>query len=233
MAPTTIPYIEKDKQSTLAMPSTFGTVKVALLHQALTVYKGNKARGIAHTKTRAEVSGTGKKPWKQKGTGRARHGSMRSPIWVGGGITFGPRNNKNPNSGLTQKENQLALNSVIRLALDAKRLIVVSEIPAFAKTKEAVAWIAGLPIEFGRIVLIDNDKKNNQKAFANIPFVTFQTLHGHDLVQMANSDWLVVDKKAFETLSGSKSETTQPEPKTEPKKEIKPAKPSTSAKKAK
>lgn len=86
------------------------------LHAIVTAVQANHRRAIGHTKTRAEVRGGGRKPWKQKGTGRARHGSSRSPLWIGGGITFGPRGTRN----YTQKINKSALRSAMRMCLSAK-----------------------------------------------------------------------------------------------------------------
>ena len=82
------------------------TPNVALIHQVVETQMANGRQVLAHTKTRADVSGGGKKPWKQKGTGRARHGSIRSPLWVGGGITFGPRNDRNSSKSLHKKMKQ-------------------------------------------------------------------------------------------------------------------------------
>ncbi len=80
-----------------------------LLHLAAVVQEANGRQVLAHTKTRAEVRGGGKKPWKQKGTGRARHGSTRSPIWIGGGVTFGPRNDRNFSAKINKKAKRKAL----------------------------------------------------------------------------------------------------------------------------
>src|SRR5687768_1672477 len=91
-----ITFINKNTTSTLKLPTALDVpINNEILSQAVITTRGNRHRGTAHAKTRSEVSGTGKKPWKQKGTGRARHGSMRSPIWIGGGITFGPRSANN------------------------------------------------------------------------------------------------------------------------------------------
>ena len=77
-----------------------------LVHQAMVTQSANERQVLAHTKTKAEVSGGGKKPWKQKGTGRARAGSSRSPIWIGGGVTFGPRKDRNFSKKINKKMNQ-------------------------------------------------------------------------------------------------------------------------------
>ena len=84
-----------------------------LVHQVVTVMQGNARGGNAHSKNRGEVRGGGKKPWQQKGTGRARHGSIRSPLWKGGGSTFGPRNDKNYSRSLSRSMRQKALGSVL------------------------------------------------------------------------------------------------------------------------
>jgi len=84
-----------------------------LVHQILTSQLANRRQNIAHTKTRGEVSGGGIKPWRQKGTGRARHGSIRSPLWIGGGTTFGPRNDKILSKTIPQKMKQKALFMVL------------------------------------------------------------------------------------------------------------------------
>ena len=84
-------------------------INADLLHQALVAQMSNERQVLAHTKTRAEVSGGGKKPWKQKGTGRARAGSSRSPIWIGGGVTFGPRKDRNFSKKINKKMKQKAL----------------------------------------------------------------------------------------------------------------------------
>src|SRR3990167_11347026 len=95
----------------LALPSHLFAVAAnpALIHEAVVIQQGNSRIAIAHTKDRSEVAGTGAKPWKQKGTGRARHGSRRSPIWKGGGITFGPTKERNFKKKINAKMKSKAL----------------------------------------------------------------------------------------------------------------------------
>jgi large subunit ribosomal protein L4 len=120
-------------------PSVFGvTPKEGVLHQVVVAKAANARASIAHTKMRGEVRGGGRKPWRQKGTGRARHGSIRSPLWVGGGVTFGPRNERAYGKRVNTKQRRSAL----RMALSAKvldtRLVVVESFaPDGGKTKEA------------------------------------------------------------------------------------------------
>ena len=88
------------------------------MHQVVVAYEANRRAGTAHTKTRAEVSGGGRKPWRQKGTGRARHGSIRSPLWVGGGVTFGPRSSRNYQQKINKSVKEQALKAIQALGLD-------------------------------------------------------------------------------------------------------------------
>lgn len=101
---------------------------MSLVHQAVVTEQANARSPIAHTKTRGEVSGGGKKPWKQKGTGRARAGSIRSPIWRGGGITFGPRSNRNFKKALNRKQFRMALFSVLSKRLSENKLFVIEDL---------------------------------------------------------------------------------------------------------
>lgn len=117
-----------------------------LVHQVVTSILSSQRDSIAHTKTRDEVSGGGKKPWKQKGTGRARHGSRRSPIWVGGGITFGPRNDKDYSRKVNKKMKTKALYTILSQKMRDGEVVFVDSIefaePKTAKAKEMIKAIA-------------------------------------------------------------------------------------------
>jgi large subunit ribosomal protein L4 len=99
-----------------------------LVHQVVTSLLGNARENIAHTKNRGEVSGGGIKPWRQKGTGRARHGSIRSPLWVGGGITFGPRNDRNFKTKVNKKMKSKSLAIVLSQKIRDNELILVDKL---------------------------------------------------------------------------------------------------------
>jgi large subunit ribosomal protein L4 len=116
-----------------------------LVHQVAVSLTSNKRKSIAHTKSRADVRGGGKKPWQQKGTGRARHGSTRSPIWVGGGVTHGPRNDKNFERKVSKKMKTKALYTILsRKYKDGEVLFVDSMAFKAPKTKEAISTMKSL-----------------------------------------------------------------------------------------
>lgn len=131
----------------LSLPETvFGLPKnETLVHQVVTAMMGNARQSGAHTKTRGEVSGTGKKPWRQKGTGQARHGSRRSPIWVGGGVSHGPRSDKNYERKVNKKMRTKALFTVLSEKLRNNQVLFVDNLsPKEAKTREAKKILTSL-----------------------------------------------------------------------------------------
>ncbi|OHA18848.1 MAG: 50S ribosomal protein L4 [Candidatus Taylorbacteria bacterium RIFCSPHIGHO2_02_FULL_47_18] len=142
-------YNQKGEQSgKIALPkSVFGARWNAdLVHQVVTSLLSSARRGTAHTKTRGEVSGGGKKPWKQKGTGRARHGSTRSPLWVGGGVTHGPRSDKNYARAVNSKMAARALASVLSQKLKDGEIVFVESLlfdaPKTARAKDTLTALA-------------------------------------------------------------------------------------------
>jgi len=122
-----------------------------LLKQALDAQFANSRQVLAHTKDRAQVRGGGRKPWKQKGTGRARHGSIRSPIWIGGGITFGPRSNRNFTLKINHKVRRRALLMSLSAKVAEAALMVVDDVkPVGKKSKQAAQLLVNLKLRAGK-----------------------------------------------------------------------------------
>jgi len=120
-----------------------------LVHDAVRTSRNNARRSISHTKNRGEVSGSGKKPWKQKGTGRARAGSVRSPIWRHGGVTFGPTNARNWSIKMNRSAFKKALFTVLTDKVNEKKLVVVENFDTTAKSKELGAKLSNLATKAG------------------------------------------------------------------------------------
>jgi large subunit ribosomal protein L4 len=160
-----------------------------LVHQVVVGMQANKRAGTAHTKDRSEVSGGGKKPWKQKGTGRARHGSNRSPIWTGGGVTFGPRNDKDYSQKINKKMRVKALFTVLSRKVADEAVLIVDAL-AFdtMKTKDANATLAtfagikgfeklGSKKPTTALVILPEHNAVVEKSFANLSGVTILTVN--------------------------------------------------------
>lgn len=144
-------------------PRVFGVkTNPVLVQQVIVALQAQNRKPIAHTKTRGEVRGGGKKPWKQKGTGRARHGSIRSPLWVGGGITFGPRSTRNFAKRLNKKMKTKALCMALSEKLANEHLLVFDAISlAEPKTKRAAAWLAAEPLKRKKTLIVLPDSNEN------------------------------------------------------------------------
>lgn len=137
-----------------------------LVHRASMIFASNKRAGTAHTKTRGEVRGGGKKPWRQKGTGRARHGSIRSPIWVGGGVTHGPRNDKNYSRKINKKEKAKALRVVLSKKLNDGEIFFIESFDfAEPKASEAKKVLASLSQIRGLEGLVSKKKNSSLITF--------------------------------------------------------------------
>ena len=174
-------------------------VNAHLLYEAALNYQANQRRGTATTKTRAEVSGSNRKPWRQKGTGRARAGATRSPLWRKGGTTFGPRP-KDYGYALPKEAKTGALRSALAAKQADKALLIVGDLTlAAAKTKEAAQLLKGLKVDSALVV----DVRENVRLFTamrNIPkvkAVDWRAVNTHDVL---NYKWLVLSRQAFESL---------------------------------
>ncbi|MFH1621364.1 MAG: 50S ribosomal protein L4 [Patescibacteria group bacterium] len=179
-------------------------VKPALVHEVVVAQEANRRKSIAHTKTKGEVRGGGKKPWKQKGTGRARQGSIRSPQWVGGGIVFGPRGNRN----FSVKVNRRVRQSALFMALsdkvkNEKFLILESFSPSEPKTKQAVSLFSKLPIARKVLAVIPKSDPILMRMVRNIPNVKLQTVNSLNLMDLLAYPTVIFWKDAvpaFESL---------------------------------
>ena len=185
-----------------------------LLAQYVRVFSINQRQGTSSTKTRAEVSGGGKKPWRQKGTGRARHGSIRSPIWVGGGIAHGPRPYK-PSLKMPKKMRVLAFKSALSYKFKDKQAIVLDKVK-FEKpsTKNMVEILKKLKIESSALLVWFKKDENLVKSASNISTLNTKfagSLNTYDLLKSDNIIFikdavLDIEKKYLGKKEGNKDE---------------------------
>lgn len=174
--------------------------KEALVHQSVRSHLASLRKGTADTKTRGEVRGGGIKPWRQKGTGRARAGSIRSPIWTGGGVVFGPTP-RDFSFSLSKKARKVALKSILSSKLKAGELLIVSELEfAEPKTKLALEVLDNLKAGDKVTVVLTEDEEKAERSFRNIPGVKpvfWNEINSYDLI---DNDTLIFSVKAFESF---------------------------------
>lgn len=173
--------------------------KEHLIYEAVINYRANQRRGTACTKTRANVSGGGRKPWRQKGTGRARAGSTRSPLWRKGGVTFGPTP-RDYGYRMPKKAKRNALKSVLSMKLAEKHLLVLDTLDfKEPKTKDGVKLLETLKLE-SALIVDSHENKNLFLSLRNIPKVEVVDYNQVSVYAILNHKWLVITKKAFESL---------------------------------
>ena len=173
-----------------------------LLYQVVISQTSNQRKVIAHTKGRGEVSGGGKKPWKQKGTGRARVGSIRSPLWKGGGVTFGPTKERNFKKKINKNMRKKALFQVFSAKAKENLLIIIDKITLEkAKTKQAVQILTNLSLKDKKclIALEKNDKKIIA-AFKNIPFVKIIEARNINILDLLSYKYLIMEEKSIKAI---------------------------------
>jgi large subunit ribosomal protein L4 len=172
------------------------------LFNAVQVEQSNSRQATAKTKVRHEVSGGGKKPWRQKGTGRARAGTTRSPIWVGGGTVFGPDGNQNYTIGQNRKEHRLALKSA--LSLKVKEGLVVVDNIAFAdkKTKDCVKFLSAVNACTKVLMVVKEIDANAFASVRNLGWVKLVTCDNVSVLDLLNSDYLVISQEAIKEVEG-------------------------------
>lgn len=200
----------------VTLPETVFGVKwnADLVHEVVVSMQSNARANTAHTKDRSEVSGGGKKPWRQKGTGRARHGSRRSPIWVGGGVAHGPRNERNYEKKINKKVRAKALASTLSKKLIDQELIFVEalqfEAPKAAQAKQVIAALAkgsgyadlATKRKNAALVVLSGRDEAAEKSFRNFGNVEVVQAKDVNPVDLLTYKYVVVASpaKALETL---------------------------------
>ena len=168
-----------------------------VVHHVLVNYLANQRQGTQSTKTRSEVSGGGRKPWRQKGTGRARQGSIRAPHWVGGGIALGPKP-RSYNYTVNKKERQLAIKSLLSSKVLEKELVVVEKLPLKEiKTKEMARVLNNLKVEGKAVILLAEKDEIVQKSARNIEGVKTLQVGSINVYDLLKHKKLVVTYDTF------------------------------------
>ncbi len=170
-----------------------------LVHQAVVTQLANNRQGTQKAKTRSEVRGGGKKPWRQKGTGHARQGSIRAPQWTGGGVVFTPTP-RDYSLKMNRKEKRIALKSALTSRVNEGKFIVVDEIKFEApKTKEFAQMMTNLDTAKALVVINDNDA-NVVKSAANIPTVKTASVNTINVYDILKYDTVIVSQDAVKTI---------------------------------
>ena len=211
MEPVTLPIYNLEGQEidrfTLDASVFDGRINQAAIYQVLNSFLSCQRRGLASTKGRGEVSGGGRKPWKQKGTGRARHGSSRSPIWRHGGVTFGPQP-RDFSYEVNKKIKQAALKSGLNAKVKENNLTVVEEFKVERpKVKDAVGILSSLKLSSGRrakknsiLILLDKVEKNTRLALRNISFLNFNLANDTHAYEVVLAQKILITKNGLKQL---------------------------------
>jgi large subunit ribosomal protein L4 len=199
----TVYNLEGKKVGDLKLPeNVFGASKNdALLHQVYVAQAGNQREAIAHTKDRSEVAGSGKKPWQQKGTGNARVGQIRNPVWRGGGVTFGPTKDRNfkrkINDKMKKKATIIALSEKVR----SGKLIVVDELKLKEKkTKEFAVALEKLKIKGKTLIALAQSEREIYLCSRNIGWVNSIPTGNLNVLDILNNKYLILSKESVKFL---------------------------------
>lgn len=172
----------------------------SLLFEAVVMQQASKRQGTHSVKGRSDVSGGGAKPWRQKGTGRARHGSIRSPIWVGGGVAFGPTPRKY-GFKMPKKQRRLALRSALSTKVNEDAVRVIDELSLEApKTKAMKEILKGLSAEEKTLIVTESFNSNVALSAQNLPNVKYVTADGVNVLDLLHNDKVLITQDAVKQV---------------------------------
>jgi len=204
-------YNQQGKEvSQMELPGGIFDLKINsnLVAQAVNAQLANSRQSIAHTKDRSEVRGGGKKPWRQKGTGRSRHGSIRSPLWAGGGVTFGPRSEKNFSKKINKKMKRQALLMVLSGKLNDEEIIFLDDLKLTQpKTSEAAKIIEKLSkglkkdLTRGTLMVLSKKDENILRATRNIKKVSLIGAASLNVIDLLEKKYLLMTKESVDVIS--------------------------------
>ncbi|MGQ9682146.1 MAG: 50S ribosomal protein L4 [Anaerolineae bacterium] len=176
------------------------TVNNAVMHQAVLRQRANARLGTVDTKTRSEVSGGGRKPWRQKGTGRARQGSIRAPHWKGGGIVFGPHP-RSYEQRMPRKMRRLALRSALSVKAGEGRVVVLDELQMDTpRTREMVHLLGRLAVEGSALILLPDERLAVEQSARNLPDVKVLRTVSLNVPDLLRYDYLVMPVAAIQAI---------------------------------
>lgn len=189
-----------------------GKVNNELIHQAVVTYLANQRKGLASAKTRGEVSGGGRKPWRQKGTGRARVGSIRSPLWKGGGVTFGPKPHSF-NKILPRKMRILAFKNALNAKLNDNQITILDKLEIQShKTKEMNGIVKNLNLNGGRVKFIvetvDSKVKLSSRNLAKVSVMAAKDIATYEVMDCKR---LILTKNALKIMEDRIRQVIKPE----------------------
>lgn len=171
-----------------------------LLKLAYEAYLANGRPNLAKTLRRGEVRGGGKKPWRQKGTGRARFGSSRNPIWRGGGIVFGPLGNENYSKTVPKNAKRVAIRQALTLAAQSEKIVVIDDIKTTGKTKEVIAQLNELGATRRTLLVVASKSPELVRATNNIQDVIVSQSTYVNVFNVMNADKIVITKDALQQI---------------------------------
>jgi large subunit ribosomal protein L4 len=185
-------------------PAIFGVaVNVPVMHQALKMQLANARQGNADTKTRGEVAGGAAKPWRQKGTGRARQGTTRSPLWIKGGVTFGPHP-RSYNQSMPKKMRRLALKSALASKLQENHIIVVDTFDmAEPRTKDMIVALQSIGAGPSTLIVLAEDNVNVELSARNLSGVKTLMATNLNMADLLTYDFLVFTRTALDAVSAA------------------------------
>ncbi len=211
---------KKAKGKPLALPESIfdGTVHEAVLWQAAKAYLANRRKGTASTRNRSRVRGGSRKPWRQKGTGRARQGTIRAPQWRGGGVVFGPTSERNHRQELPRKVRSLARRSALNARADEGRVLVFQTLELEApKTKRVIALLEGSGAEGNVLILTHGNASAVHLSARNIPQVRVVAFGQESAYDVLWSDTVLIESTALEAVTAQEPAPAAEKTKARPK----------------